>query len=435
MSNFEIIQKFLQRFAKNDASPVSEALIEKYRPIFPEILLEFWREHGFGVYGNGFIQLINPEKYRQITNMWLMRKDDGTRIPFALTAFGEIFYWRILHNPHSTEENPAVEYDVSFFNPNDSSTGMCTLTLEEFFDEYLQNDAVADQFKMKYHADYEFSDTEDTSLFAKALKRLGVLPPDDIYIFAPALRLGGTDSVKNLHTGSALVQLDILFQLTGEVPYDEQADLFDFYAETQNLISPQDYDRRISELLADAKKTQEAQFYYLAGKLYDHYPVHDESVGDAEEKFRKNKIEALQLHEKAIETQPSNSKYHYAAHKSIVDNYLEADYFKADRYLTQFDLLGGSETEYFKAKMDLAELMQDDDDLIENAQELFALTEDENVFLQAAMSLWAMNATEKAEEYYKKAIRSEQFYIAGLATDRLASAYLSLRQIEKAFSR
>lgn len=44
-------------------SRVTPNLIEKYRSILPEKLIQIWKEYGFGTLANNFIKVINPVKF------------------------------------------------------------------------------------------------------------------------------------------------------------------------------------------------------------------------------------------------------------------------------------------------------------------------------------------------------------------------------------
>ncbi len=41
-----------------------EKVVEKYRGLIPENLINFWKNQGMGKYGYGIIEIINPEEYR-----------------------------------------------------------------------------------------------------------------------------------------------------------------------------------------------------------------------------------------------------------------------------------------------------------------------------------------------------------------------------------
>lgn len=61
------LQSFIDKFPVDQVgNTVNIEIIKKYQSYLPEALLELWREHGFGFYGNGLIQIIDPERYQDV---------------------------------------------------------------------------------------------------------------------------------------------------------------------------------------------------------------------------------------------------------------------------------------------------------------------------------------------------------------------------------
>lgn len=70
------LQEFINKFPVDQIeNRVSDDIIEKYKAHLPEALLELWKIHGFGFYGNGLIQIINPELYQSVLWDWLMKSE------------------------------------------------------------------------------------------------------------------------------------------------------------------------------------------------------------------------------------------------------------------------------------------------------------------------------------------------------------------------
>ncbi|MDO4729075.1 MAG: GAD-like domain-containing protein, partial [Bacteroidota bacterium] len=61
----ETIQKFIDRnkdsYIKH--ADVPQELITKYKGILPDELTWLWENMGFGIYENGYLQLVNPEEW------------------------------------------------------------------------------------------------------------------------------------------------------------------------------------------------------------------------------------------------------------------------------------------------------------------------------------------------------------------------------------
>ena len=112
--------------------------------------------------------------------------------PFAITAFGEIFYYRRLSE---TEE------DVCMVDIQYRKVETLVWRLETFFDDLLTNE-------------------EDKSiwlreeLFQEAILEFEDLENGDIFTFTPILAFGGTEEVMYLNVGNAVVYQDLVFQMT-----------------------------------------------------------------------------------------------------------------------------------------------------------------------------------------------------------------------------
>ncbi len=187
------LQQYINKFPVDVAgNSVSDEIIKKYQNYLPAELLELWKTYGFGFYGNGLIQIINPELYQDNLWDWLLKSEpDKSRLPIAISAFGVIFYYRKL----SDEDE-----DISFIDPQTSEVDVTVWSLEEFFNEWLCDDEIIEVFLEK-------------TLLEKAQKKYGKLPENKMYCFLPPLRMGGSKEDLNLDIGSTVVHLDLLYQL------------------------------------------------------------------------------------------------------------------------------------------------------------------------------------------------------------------------------
>jgi len=167
--------------------------LTRYAEHLPAPLLALWRDHGFGFYGNGLVQLIDPDIYSENLWGWLMRDEpDMERLPIALSTMGTIFYYRRL--------NDDGDEDVSFLDPHRSAGGCTVWSLEQFFNEWLgEPDNLTDYL----HAE------QIDALAAHA----GPLQSNEMYFHVPALRLGGDGSLAHIARGSAPVHLNVLLEL------------------------------------------------------------------------------------------------------------------------------------------------------------------------------------------------------------------------------
>jgi hypothetical protein len=177
----------------------SAETIASYKGVLPDSLLELWQATGFGFYGSGLIQVINPDDYKEILWAWLLRDEDMTRLPIALSAFGDIFYYRNL-NDEENEDDDETHEDVSFLDPHSPESGCTVWSLNDFFNEWLCDSEVIENFLSK-------------DMLKAATEKHGALEENQIFTFVPALKLGGRRSAEHTDRCDAECQLDFLLQL------------------------------------------------------------------------------------------------------------------------------------------------------------------------------------------------------------------------------
>lgn len=187
----DIMNKFLLKYVPTSCSQGKPGLIDKYFGKVPDELLELWKENGFGKYNDGLIEIINPDDYNIVLGTWLGKEVDNY-VPIALSAFGDLFYYRKL-----TE----TDEDVCLLDIHFRKTETCMWSLAEFFDEYLVDPDIVENVLRK-------------NLFVKALKKFRILDNGEIFFFTPALVLGGVEHVKNIDKGIANIHMNLLFQMT-----------------------------------------------------------------------------------------------------------------------------------------------------------------------------------------------------------------------------
>lgn len=185
-----MLDQFLTTYPPTAATPMPAAQLARLTSTAPPLLVELWRQHGLGLYGDGLIQLIDPEQFRPVLAEWL-GGDKPNYLPFAMSAFGQLYYHRQL--------TPTDE-DVCYLDPHYRDILDCVWDLEEFFEGYL------------LHADVREHHLREP-LFREALALHGPLPPGSMYCFTPAVALGGDEAADGLTVGDAAVHLSLLFQL------------------------------------------------------------------------------------------------------------------------------------------------------------------------------------------------------------------------------
>jgi hypothetical protein len=83
----------IQYPATDNCTVAPDTLIDKYSAKLPAYLIDLWKSSGLGKYRDGLIELINPEDYEEVLHTWL-GKATPNYVPFAISAFGELFYYR-----------------------------------------------------------------------------------------------------------------------------------------------------------------------------------------------------------------------------------------------------------------------------------------------------------------------------------------------------
>lgn len=186
-----IFSKFIRVFEPSDelVKPREDEL-KQFEDILPSELLHFWKEYGFGNYGNGIIKVINPLDYMENLYEWL-GKEDFSKLPILVTGFGDVFYYRKL-----SEEDE----DICLLNIHYRNIIVCSYSLEEFFKSYIVDEC-------------NLSNVLRKELFNQAYVIKGVLKQNDIYFFVPALIVGGKESVESIDNGDANIHQHILFEL------------------------------------------------------------------------------------------------------------------------------------------------------------------------------------------------------------------------------
>jgi hypothetical protein len=137
------------------------------------------------------IELINPKDFEPNLWTWLGREVENY-VPFAISGFGELFYYRKL-----TE----TDEDVCMVDIQYRKIETITLSLESFFEDFLTNEEDREEWLRE-------------TLFNKAIAEQGNLIKNEIFTFTPVLAMGGAMEAEYLKKGNAQVYQDIVFQMT-----------------------------------------------------------------------------------------------------------------------------------------------------------------------------------------------------------------------------
>ncbi|MCK1790081.1 GAD-like domain-containing protein [Pseudomonas violetae] len=198
----EVFAEFSKTFgAPIDRREVPLSSIERYKGKVPNLLLQYWAEHGWCGYGEGIFWIVNPQEYEGVVASWLEGTEFEERDTYHLiarSAFGDLYLWG-----EKTGFSLKIDTCIARCVVEDYA-----ITADDM-DQELKNFLLS--------AEIEYNDFDD--LFQPAKKKLGVLRHDEMYGFVPALMLGGPETLDHLEKLDAVVHLTILSQIAELQPY------------------------------------------------------------------------------------------------------------------------------------------------------------------------------------------------------------------------
>lgn len=200
MDNFLTYKGFAPALMRRD---VPAGAMERFRGRLPDQLLTYWQAYGWCGYAQGLLWTVNPGEWADTLAAWLAPTPFAGMDQFhviARSAFGELVVW----GEASGECMKIVPAHGWLFPAFD----------DERFQSVGPDLAVQLFFATSSRSTYDTTLDDGTSLFERALAKLGPLDHDTLYGFSPALALGGELTVANLQKVNALAHLDILQQLT-----------------------------------------------------------------------------------------------------------------------------------------------------------------------------------------------------------------------------
>ncbi|AKT31824.1 hypothetical protein BV360_05362 [Pseudomonas syringae pv. actinidiae] len=93
----EVFSIFLKIFGEPfGRQEVPMSSIERYKGKLPDLLLQYWSEHGWCGYGEGIFWMVNPQEYEGVTASWIQGSElenQDTYHLIARSAFGELYFW------------------------------------------------------------------------------------------------------------------------------------------------------------------------------------------------------------------------------------------------------------------------------------------------------------------------------------------------------
>ncbi len=172
----------------NYYTKVNQFVIDFYKDKIPELLLNIWKEYGFGSFFKNYLKIINPDDYQELLEFSYFRGKDS--IPVMVTGLGDIITW---------EKNRylgIVKFRKGTFD-----------IIEDGFVYFLD-----DLNDIEY-----VKDVLDNSQYMSIINRGGELAYDECFGYVPLLGLGGSEKVENLQKVKIKEHIELITQLVGKI--------------------------------------------------------------------------------------------------------------------------------------------------------------------------------------------------------------------------
>lgn len=185
-----VFPEFQKKWGKPiESREVPSEIIESYKGLLPEQLIQLWQEDGWGGYIEGLAWTINPNDYQEYLKKWLII--DYEAYPFMRSAFGDLI---ILYR------DIAGDINVDLIDVRHQILKTITPSgLAKFFETIATDDG-------------RFLGTIRGLLLLDAPRKLGKLHYDECYGFEPILALGGEETLEHLKIVKFAPHLEILTQ-------------------------------------------------------------------------------------------------------------------------------------------------------------------------------------------------------------------------------
>ena len=182
-------------------SDIPQEVINKYKNLLPKELINIWETMGFGIYEEGFLQLVNPDEYEFVFEY--VDKLLEPSIIWAVTALGDLLMWEGNENwTISPEEGDRVK----IINVRKCNSQILGASMDGVLNIFL--------------ADKEYLPDKEYFAAKPYLDIKGKLPPleyGQCYGYFPALALGGSASIKNLKITGVKTYIEIIGQAAGKI--------------------------------------------------------------------------------------------------------------------------------------------------------------------------------------------------------------------------
>ncbi len=160
------VQRFVDTYRPDaDARVPETGFLDYAQQHAPAALVELWRSHGLGFYGEQRIAIVDPAQWVDVLYAWLGPATSS--FPFAVTSFGHVYHY----------DRAGGRDRIQCLDPHFQANTVVPGDMVSFFTDHLPGPAS------------HLSDLEGPRRGAR--EKLGELAPGEIYCFTPMLALGG----------------------------------------------------------------------------------------------------------------------------------------------------------------------------------------------------------------------------------------------------
>lgn len=201
----ETIQQFINRNinAYQQHDNISEETIAKYDKLFkgkfPQEIMWIWRNMGFGVFEDGYLQIVDPEEYAFVFDY--VDKILEPTIIWGITALGDLLLWE-------GNDNWTIAPDegdrAALVNIRQLKKNIIGGEVDVYLDILVNDeDDLVDTYKAKPYLEMK--------------EQLPKLQYGQCYGYVPALSLGGKAINKNLQVLDAKSYIEVIGQSVGKI--------------------------------------------------------------------------------------------------------------------------------------------------------------------------------------------------------------------------
>ncbi len=202
-----------------DPVRIDEGTLQAWTGTLPDILIDFWRNHGVGALQGGLMRVCLPDDFDGLlSQIFHADKDFSHKDCHVLGygAFGHLIIWSARHW--------IVEADL--LNARVSAPGLSDPSKKQ------NENASIIAYLLGHPPDsLDVFETDDKKLFKPVKDKLGQLKAGEAYGFFPALAMGGAPRVENIKVVPALEHFLFLAQL-------QQFNLVDVLGRPPRVVRP-----------------------------------------------------------------------------------------------------------------------------------------------------------------------------------------------------